>query len=446
MSLRSNFGGCLLVDCTGGPGDGANPLTMCCWARIVGRVGAFGAILMYENALANNAPGFLTTNLDNQLYFTPGPGTNIPIVADPSRWFFVGLSWLGTGQLCTAVALDADGRWTEIQQVSAGVNENPAVFIGGSNLNGNPLSQDADVEYRGVHVWFEAKGAEFLRQQSRRLAPYGEDTIWSTTYFYDLSTAQLGQSMVGRPWTNTLATTWTVSNQQLADPGNGVTPLSVTFTGAIAAGDALVAFFGTTGNNAPPGGVGTLVDTSGNTWVIADRRDSSDGVCTTWVAYAERVAAAAPGANVLTWTPVGMNTSFVFMAAAEVNSTDGQPAFDVVGGATGNDGAPTATALASVPNGLQIGCAAQNGFSGPPTVGTSGYTAIETAGIADALFAQLPATSTRATTAGFATAGGLPVPWTAQLLIFKPFGFAWSTTPDAPPRPSTLDEPWESGN
>lgn len=438
MSIRSNFTGMLLRDCTGGPGDGFNPLSMCCWARIVGRVGAFGAILMYENALVNNAPGFLTTNLDNGLYFTSGPGRNFKIIEDPSRWFFVGLSWPGTGSVCTAVGLDSDGKWTEVQDVSAGVNENPAVFIGGGILNG-VVVPDADVEYRGVHVWQEAKGVEFLRQQSRQLAPYGEGTIFSTTYFYDLSIAQLGQSMVGRPWQNALATVWTVSNSQKVDPGNGVTPLAITFTGAIAQGDSLVAYLGTTGNNVPPAGFGTFVDTSGNAWRIVDTRQTANGLITTWLLVAENVNAALAGANVATWTPVGMNTSFVFGCACEVHCSVGTPAFDVSDGAIGNDGAPTASHIATTPDGLQIGCCANSGFDGAPDVGTSGYTQLEQCGAADAVLGSLVATSTHATTAGFETgSGGTPQEWTAQIAVFKAAGSAWTTSPDSPPRPSTL--------
>ena len=445
MSIRSNSTGILQCPVTGGPGN-TLPLTMCAWVKLVSRAGGFGVVLAYQDSLFNVAPGFIFTNLDDQIYFTPGPGINIPIVADPTRWCFIALIWNGV-DTCVAMALDANGLWTEQEHNSAGASVPPTIFIGGQTIGGGGVTPDADLLYRGVHVWGEFKDRQFVRQQASQLAPISEDNLWSTTYFYDLSTAQLGQSMVGRSWQPSIATTWTVSNAQLNDPGVGATPISITFTGAIAAGDALVAYFGTTLSNNPPGGVGTLLDSSGNTWVIADRRDTSDGLCTVWIAYAENVAAAAPGANVLTWTPVGMDSAIVFLAACEVNSSFGRPTFDVVAGATGNDAAPTVSATSSVTNSLQIGCCAENAVPGPPTVGTSPFTAIETAGVADALLASFTDNSVDVTTAGFQTgAGGLPAPWAAQILCFRVLAPSWTTSFDEPPRASTRSEAWEVGN
>jgi hypothetical protein len=212
--------------------------------------------------------------------------------------------------------------------------------------------------------------------------------------------------------------TWTISNVQLDDPGNGTTPIHVTFTGAIAAGDTLVAYFGSTGNNAGPPSLGTLQDTAGNNWQIADGpRTSGDNLCTTWLAYATGVNASLANANVLTWTPTGVNTSSVFLAACEAHSSVAQPAFDVANGTTGNNAAPTVTVTAGTSTGLQIGCTATNVFDGTPTVGTSGYASQASAGSAGALLASLVASSTAATTAGFALSG--TEQWTAQILVLK---------------------------
>lgn len=436
----------LVVDVTGGPGDGGNPLTMCAWVRLVSRVGGFGAVLAYEDSFFNVAPGFIFTNLDDQIYFTPSPGTNIPMVADPFSWCFIAINWDGSAN-ATAMALDSDGRWTQVDHASAGANVPPFVFIGGETIGGGSTTPDADLLYRGVHVWKERKTPEFIRQQSSQLAPISEVNLWSTTYFYDLSTAQLGQSMVGRSWDAGIVTTWTVSNPQKVDAGDGVTPFSITFTGAIAQGDCLVAYLGSTGNVTPPTGFGTFDDTSGNNWRIVDARQTADESTTTWILVAENVAAAAPGANVATWTPVGMNSTSVFGAACEIHSSAGRPVFDVSDGAIGDDAAPTASHIATSPNGLQIGaCAQAAGIAGAPGVGTSGYTQQEQMTNADALLASLPALSTHATTAGFVTGGGIGAQWTAQIVVFKALAAGWTTSPDEPPRPSTRSEPWEVGS
>lgn len=218
MSIRSNFTGALQVPVTGGPGDASAPLTMCAWVKIAARVGGFGAVLAYEDSYFNVAPGIILTNIDDGLYFTPSPGTNIPVVADAlDAWSFVGITWDG-GTVATAVGLDRDGVWIESTRPCAGANVPPFVFIGGQTIGGGALSPDGDVIYRGVHLWKEQKTTQFLRQQSARIAPIAEVNLWSTTYFYDLSTAQLGQSIVGRPWSDSGGTGWTTSPDEPPRP------------------------------------------------------------------------------------------------------------------------------------------------------------------------------------------------------------------------------------
>jgi hypothetical protein len=220
VSIRSNFSGTLQVPVTGGPGDALNPLTMCAWVKIPQRLGGFGCVLGLQDSLFNSAPLFLLTNAGDGLFFSNTPGTNLPIVADPSRWCFIGCTW-PNGRPATdavAVGLDSDGLWTEAAGPCAGVNVPPTIFIGGQTIGGGGVTEDADVIYRGVHVWKEAKGVEFLRQQSGQLAPISEVNLWSTTYFYDLSIAQLGQSMVGRSWNTSAGTGWTTSADEPPRP------------------------------------------------------------------------------------------------------------------------------------------------------------------------------------------------------------------------------------
>ncbi len=169
------------------------------------------------------------------------------------------------------------------------------------------------------------------------------------------------------------------------------------------------------------GSFGTLSDTSGNVWVpVEGQRTSPGGLCTTWMYAALNVKAAGAGANVLTWTPSGVSTAFVFMQACEVNNSAGKIAFDVSAGATGNNAAPLVSVTANTTTGFQIAGACETGFASTPTVGTSGYTQVLSAGGADALLATLSATSTSATTSGFATgSGGSPSPWNAQILVLR---------------------------
>ncbi len=173
-------------------------------------------------------------------------------------------------------------------------------------------------------------------------------------------------------------------------------------------------------NSGGAGTVGTLTDTSGNKWVPVDGpRTSPGGICTTWLYAALNAKAAAASANVLTWTPSGLNTASVFMQACEVNSSTGKPIFDIATGATGNNTAPLTSGTASTSTGLQIGCACESVFDTAPTVGTSGYTQIEQAGGADALMAYLVSSSTSATTSGFATGGGITRAWNAHMLVLR---------------------------
>lgn len=226
MSLRSNSTGTLQVPVTGGPGDAGAPLTMCAWVKLVSRVGGFGCVLVYQDSLFNVSPGIIFTNLDDQLYFTPAPGTNIPIVADPTRWCFVAINWDG-GANATAMGLDADGRWTQVDHACAGANVPPTVFIGGQTIGGGGVAPDADLLYRGVHLWKERKSPQFIRQQASQLAPIAEANLWSTTYFYDLSTKQLGQSMVGHPWNTSAGGGWKTSADEPPRPSTRSEPWEV---------------------------------------------------------------------------------------------------------------------------------------------------------------------------------------------------------------------------
>jgi hypothetical protein len=200
--IRSNFSGIMQVDVTGGPGDTGFPLSFCCWCRVRGGTGGYGSILILQDNFFNSAPGFIRNAGGPDLAFTTAPGTNLSIVDDPTQWCFLGMSWAGTGSTAFACALDHNGKWTFVSGVAAGVGDPPSIFIGGRTIGGGTTAQDADVEYRGVHIWEQAIGVPALMQQSRQLAPVNEQNLWSTTYFYDLSTAQLGQSVVGRKWSS----------------------------------------------------------------------------------------------------------------------------------------------------------------------------------------------------------------------------------------------------
>lgn len=199
---------------------------MCAWVRLVSRVGGFGAVLAYQDSLFNVAPGFIFTNADDRIYYTPAPGTNIPMVADPSRWCFIAITWDGFAA-CTAMALDADGLWTQDDAPSAGANVPPTVFIGGETIGGGAVFPDADLLYRGVHLWKERKTTAFIRQQASQLAPISENNLWSTTYFYDLSIEQLGQSMVGHPWNTSAGGGWTTSPDEPPRPSTRSEPWEV---------------------------------------------------------------------------------------------------------------------------------------------------------------------------------------------------------------------------
>ena len=225
MSIRSNSTGTLQCPVTGGPGN-TLPLTMCAWVKLVSRVGGFGVVLAYQDSLFNVAPGFIFTNLDDQIYFTPGPGINIPMVADPTRWCFIAIIWPGVGT-CVAMTLDADGLWTEQEHDSAGADVPPTIFIGGQTIGGGGVSPDADLLYRGVHVWGELKSRQFVRQQAAQLAPLGMGTLWSTTYQYDLSAAQIGESPVGHPWNEDAGSGWTTSPDEPPRPFTGLEPWDV---------------------------------------------------------------------------------------------------------------------------------------------------------------------------------------------------------------------------
>lgn len=222
MSIRSNGTGALEVPVTGGPGDAGAPLTMCAWVKVMARAGGFGSVLVYEDSFFNVAPGIILTNLDDGLYFTPAPGTNNKIVDNAlGFWSFVGLSWDGS-TIATAVGLDHNGVWIENTAASAGANVPPFVFIGGQNIGGGVITPDGDMLYRGVHLWKEKKSTQFLKQQSRQLAPISEVNLWSTLFPYDLSTKQLGLSRVGHPWQDAEVvgpgSTWTTSSDEPPRP------------------------------------------------------------------------------------------------------------------------------------------------------------------------------------------------------------------------------------